>query len=110
MTEKGRTEPFGGRDLNGRSWHSSYDQEGAKPVGFAPVTPSNWPSVASGDGAGAKVTAEDLAQALLAAGGGTVTITAEPAREQSEEAAVVVLEPRPAERETRPLGRSLSPP
>jgi hypothetical protein len=25
----------------------AYDQEGAKPVGFAPVTASNWPSVAS---------------------------------------------------------------
>src|SRR5260370_24037495 len=47
VTEKGRTEPFAGRDLNGRSWHSGYDQERAKPVGFAPVTPSNWPSVAA---------------------------------------------------------------
>jgi hypothetical protein len=47
MAPKGRTEPFAGRDPNGRSWHSSYDQEGAKPVGFAPVTASNWLSVAS---------------------------------------------------------------
>ena len=60
----------------------------------------------NGAGEGAKVTAEDIAQALLAAGGGTVTITAEPARAQSE---VVLLEPSPEPSE-KPIQGSLSPP
>jgi hypothetical protein len=45
-----------------------------------------------GSDAGPKATAEDIAQALLAAGGGTVTIRAEP-HTQAEEAGVILLEP-----------------
>ena len=48
----------------------------------------------NGDGDRVRVSAEDIAQALLAAGGGKVTITAEPAAAQLKDAeAAVLLEP-----------------
>ena len=45
-----------------------------------------------GEGADGRVTAEDIAQKLLAAGGGSVTISAE-LRAQADEAKAVLLEP-----------------